>query len=216
MNNPATDYTWPACIACGRPLWESELGRQACRLCQERADRDLTALAGDEGLYRALSLTLAPGAGNGEARVSGGTRSAPLPIRLEPLSLSARGGVVTVLQTWLIDWHEQLGWHHPRWIGDLPHQLDQVVRALRINLEWAATEHPAFGEFTSELDQLVRACRRQVSGERPERRISVACFCGDTLRITVSTPGARCSGCGRQYTRADVLELPLAVRGMAA
>ncbi|RXS84228.1 hypothetical protein EST92_11765 [Streptomyces sp. TM32] len=216
MNQPADEYLWPACAACGRDLWENELGRRACRMCQRRADQNLEALAGSQGLYAALAAALAPGAGSGEARVSGGTRSAPLPLRLEPLSLSARGGVVTVLQTWLVDWHDQLQWAHPRWQGDLQQQLDQVVQALRANLEWAASQHPAFGDFSVEVATLVRSCRRQVTGEKPERRISVACPCGSTLRVTVSTPGARCASCGTQYARADVLELPLAVRGMAA
>lgn len=217
MNHPIEDsYQWPTCGACGRSLWDNELGRQACRMCQRRVDDNLQALAGAHGLYAALSAALAPGAGSGEARVSGGTRTAPLPLRLEPLSLSSRGGVVTVLQTWLVDWHEQLQWAHPRWQGDMRQQLDQVVQALRTNLEWAASQHPAFGDFSAEVAALVRSCRRQATGEKPERRIAVACPCGGTLRVTISTPGARCAGCGTQYARADVLELPLATRGMAA
>ncbi|MFD8088637.1 hypothetical protein [Streptomyces malaysiensis] len=121
-----------------------------------------------------------------------------------------------MLQTWLVDWHDTLGWRHPRWEGGLQRQLDQAVKALRNNLEWAATEHPAFAEFATEIGQITRACQRQVTGERPERRITVACPCGGTLRVTISTPGARCSGCSTQYTRADVLQLPLAVRSIAA
>ncbi|KIZ16848.1 hypothetical protein [Streptomyces natalensis] len=218
MNNAASNdsYQWPTCTACGRNLWDTELGRQACRLCQSRAGEYLEALAGPRGLYASLALALRPGASSGEARVSGGARTAPLPLRLEPLSLSARGGVVTVLQTWLTDWHERLGWNHPRWQGGLQQQLDQVVKALRNNLEWAATEHPAFAEFATEVATLTRSCRRQVTGEKPERRVTVACPCGGTMRITISTPGTRCINCNTQYTRTDALELPLAERDMAA
>ncbi|WP_198539918.1 hypothetical protein [Streptomyces sp. CT34] len=185
-------------------------------MCQSRVDQDLTALAGPRGLYASIALTLRPDIGSGEAQVSGGARTAPLPLRLEPLSLSARGGVVTVLPTWLVDWHEHLGWNHPRWQGDLQQQLDQVVNALRNNLEWAATEHPAFREFVTEVVVLTNSCRRQVSGKRPEGRITVACPCGGTMRITISTPGARCAVCGAQYGRADVLELPPTRDDMAA
>ncbi|MEU9333147.1 hypothetical protein AB0D49_08275 [Streptomyces sp. NPDC048290] len=124
----------------------------------------------------------------------------------------ARGGVVTVLQSWLTDWHEHLGWRHPRWQGGLQQQLDQVVRALRTNLEWAASTHPAFGEFADEVHALVRQCERQITGERRERPISVNCPCGAVLRVTVSTPGARCRGCDTQYARTEVLDLPLAAR----
>ncbi|MER7794883.1 hypothetical protein [Streptomyces sp. NPDC097640] len=213
MHQPEDDYTWPTCAACSRELRHDELGRIACRICQNRTDEHLEALAGETGLYAALTRVLTPGAGTGEGRVSG-SRTAPLPLRLEPLNLSARGGVVTVLQTWLVDWHDTLGWRHPRWKGGLQQQLDQVVKALRANLEWAATEHPAFSEFAAEVGQMARACRRQVTGERLERRITVACSCGGTLRVTISTPGARCS-CGAQYGRVEVLELPLAVRNAA-
>ncbi|WP_438489563.1 hypothetical protein [Streptomyces sp. S186] len=218
MNHPAAEdsYQWPACTVCRRDLWENEVGRQACRPCQRRSDAYLEVLAGSHGLYASLALALAPGHGGGDVRVSGGGRTAPLPLRLGPLSLSARGGVVTILQTWLVDWHERLGWTHPRWQGGLQQQLDEVVRALRNNLEWAATEHPAFQEFAAEVAALTNSCRQQVSGERPERRITIVCPCGGTMRITISTPGTRCITCGTQYTRAEVLELPLASRDMAA
>jgi hypothetical protein len=134
---------------------------------------------------------------------------------LEPLSLMARGGVVTVLQAWQVDWHELLGWRHPRWQGGLQQQLDDVVKALRGNLDWAASSHPAVGDFAQEVTALVRQCERQITGERAERRVSVACPCGTTLRVTVSTPGARCRGCGTQYARSDVLELPIAEQAAA-
>lgn len=215
MNDAAEEYTWPSCATCGRELRHEELGRIACRLCQRRTDENLQALAGDTGLYATLQDALQPTRSVVDARVSG-SRSAPLPLRLEALSLSASGGVVTILQTWLTDWHDQLGWRHPRWEGNLQQQVDQVVKALRVNLEWAATEHPAFADFSAEVASLTRACRAQTTGERPERRITVACPCGGTLRITISTPGARCAACSTQYARTDVLELPLAQRTMAA
>lgn len=41
------------------------------------------------------------------------------------------------------------------------------------------------------------------------------CSCGTLLRVTVSTPGARCRGCNTQYGRSEVLELPLAARAAA-
>lgn len=212
-DNPLADYQWPTC-SCGRQLRQDELGRVSCRLCQDRVDLALRQLPGPNGLYASLATVLAPGAGRSIGPVSG-SRTAPLPLRLEPLSLQARGGVVTVLQAWLVDWHELLGWLHPRWEGGMQQQLDQVVHALRVNLEWAATSHPAFDEFASEVSQLVRQCERQITGERQERPVHVVCPCGTVLRVTVSTPGARCRGCDAQYARTEVLDLPLAVRAAA-
>lgn len=208
------DYEWPVCSCCPRQLRQGELGRIACRLCQERVDLALRQLPGPDGLYAQLASRLMPGHG-GDSIVVSASRTAPLPLRLEPLSLMARGGVVTVLQDWLVDWHEQLGWRHPRWNGGLQQQCDGVVKALRINLEWAAGSHPAFGEFAHEVHSLVRQCERQITGERKERPVAVACPCGMTLRVTVSTPGARCRGCDTQYDRTEVLGLPLAARTAA-
>jgi hypothetical protein len=208
------DYEWPACTACIRPLRQDELGRTSCRLCQGRADQALQQLPGPDGLYAQLAARLMPGHG-GDSVVVSSSRTAPLPLRLEPLNLMARGGVVTVLQEWLVDWHERLGWNHPRWNGDLQHQLDDVVHALRVNLEWAASSHPAFNAFLADIGSQVRQCERQITGERKERPIAVACPCGAILRITVSTPGKRCGGCNTQYDRGEILDLPLADRHAA-
>jgi hypothetical protein len=208
------EYEWPVCACCPRQLRQDELGRQACRLCQEHADTALRQLPGPDGLYAKLATVLTPGAGSGIGHVSG-SRTAPLPLRLEPLSLQARGGVVTVLQEWIVDWHEHLGWTRPRWNGDLQQQLDDVVHALRVNLEWAAANHPAFGAFLTDIGSQVRQCERQVTGERRERPIAVACPCGAVLKVTVSTPGARCYGCNTQYARGEILDLPLASRTAA-
>lgn len=207
-------YEWSVCGSCSHQLRQNELGRTTCRLCQDRADTALRQLPGPDGLYAKLATALTPGSNSGIGHVSG-SRTAPLPLRLEPLSLQARGGVVTILQDWLIDWHELLDWPYPRWNGDLQQQLDDVVHRLRVNLEWAAAHHPAFDAFLAEVTSHVRQCERQITGERKERPIAVACPCGTTLRITISTPGARCRGCGIQYARTEVLDLPLAARTAA-
>lgn len=204
----------PRCICCHSLLFADELGRQACFRCEDRTGEHLAQLAGPEGLYARLSGSLAPGRAGSGPSVSG-SRTAPLPLRLEPLSLMARGGVVTILQTWLVDWHELLGWTYPRFEGDLRQQCDQVVARLRANLPWAAEQHPAFDEFAREVAHVEGACRRQVTGERPERRVTVVCHCGQPLRVTVSTPGARCRSCDAQYGHDDVFRLPLAERSAA-
>lgn len=219
------DYQWPTCIICTRDLWENELERQACRPCQHRADTNLTALAGQptyddngqiiSGLYAALGRVLAPSGSHDSARTSGAP-GARLPVRLEPLNLSAPGSTVTILQTWAEDWDQRMHRDPPRWHGTLQQQVDQAAAKLRTDLEWAASRHPVFDEFAREIRQLVNACRRQISGEPPERRVTVACPCGGTLSVAISTEGARCRDCGTQYDRADVLSLPLAERTIAA
>jgi hypothetical protein len=203
------------CTVCHRDLYADELNHQACRPCTDRVNRDLTALAGPDGLYAELADSLTPGGSSGGPAVSG-SRPAPLPVRLDPLSLAARGGVVTVLQTWLIDWHDLLGYRHPRWEGGLQQQCDQVVKRLRILLPWAAEAHGAFDEFAREVGQLRRQCEAATGGERQPRRVPVACPCGQTLRITLDTAGVKCPGCSTQYGHSEALGLPLAERRAAA
>lgn len=209
------EATAPACTICRCGLYADELGHYACRPCTERIDGHLRALAGPDGLYAKLGGRLMPGSGGSGPAVSG-SRTAPLPVRLEPLSLIAKGGVVTILQTWLVDWYDLLGWGHPRWQGGLQGQLDQVVRALRVNLPWAAGSHPAIDEFAREVGQLRRQCEQQVTGERRPLKVPVACPCGQILRITLDTAGARCPGCGEQYGHSELMDLPLAERRVAA
>ncbi|MDR3084299.1 MAG: hypothetical protein LBV60_25865 [Streptomyces sp.] len=208
------DATPPRCTVCGNGLYEHELTARSCRPCTARIDGNLRALAGADGLYARLAGALAPGSSSGGPAVSG-SRTAPLPVRLEPLSLAARGGVVTILQTWLIAWHEDLAYSYPRWEGGLQEQLDQVVNRLRLLLPWAAAEHPAVAEFAHEVRMLVAKCRSQVDGERPPRRVPVQCGCGHTLKVTLDTAGIRCPACETQYGHTEALQLPLAERRAA-
>lgn len=208
------DAPVPACTICHGNLYENELGHQACRPCTDRVDQNLRALAGPDGLYARLAHSLRPGSSNGGTPVSG-SRTAPLPVRLEPLSLAARGGVVTILQTWLIDWFELLDFRYPRWQGDLQQQCDDVVHRLRVNLNWAAETHPAFAEFALEVAQLRRQCETATGGEKPPRRVPVQCSCGQILKITLDSPGKKCSGCGTQYGLQELRRLPLAQRWAA-
>jgi len=209
------DAPAPLCTVCSRALYADEFGHQACDPCTARVDQALRALAGSDGLYARLSASLHPGSGSGGPAVSG-SRTAPLPLRLDPLSLAARGGVVTILQTWLIDWHDLLGYRHPRWEGGLQQQCDQVVKRLRVLLPWAAERHGAFDEFAREVGQLRRQCEVHVTGEKPPFQFGVTCPCGTVLRITLDTPGRRCSGCGEQYGLEELRGLPLAERRAAA
>jgi len=208
------DAPAPVCTICHGNLYENELGHQACRPCTDRVDLNLRALAGPDGLYARLTRSLRPGSSSGGPVVSG-SRTAPLPVRLEPLSLAARGGVVTILQTWLVDWHETLGYRHPRWEGDLQQQCDQAVKRLRVLLPWAAEAHGAFDEFFREVAQLRRQCETATGGEKPPRRIGVQCSCGHTLRVTLDTAGIRCPACSTQYGHSEALRLPLAERRAA-
>ncbi|MEV4970608.1 hypothetical protein [Streptomyces scopuliridis] len=203
------------CLICHRGLYADELGRFACRHCTDRIDGQLRALAGPDGLYARLSAQLAPGAGNGGPAVSG-SRAAPVPLRLEVLNLMTAGGpILGPLETWVRDWREH-GRAEVCEAGTLQQRVDHAVRTLRFNLEWAAANHPAIDEFAGEIGQMRRQCEGQVTGEKPPRRIPVACPCGQVLRVALDTAGERCPGCGEQYGHTEVLRLPMAERRAAA
>ncbi|WP_406188964.1 hypothetical protein [[Kitasatospora] papulosa] len=203
------------CTICRRDLRDDEAGRYACRICVDLIDQHLRALAGPEGLYARLSAQLTPWAGNGGPAVSG-SRTAPVPLRLEVLNLMTAGGpVLGPLETWVRDW-EDCGRADMCEAGTLQRRVDHAVGTLRFNLQWAATSHPAFDEFGREVHAMWRTLDRQITGERPARIVPVACPCGTVLRITLDTAGARCVGCGEQYGHSELMELPLADRRIAA
>ncbi|MFE6126777.1 hypothetical protein ACFQ6Q_00670 [Streptomyces sp. NPDC056437] len=201
------------CCICRRELDADERTHQACRHCTDRVDRDLRAIAGSDGLYARLSGRLMPGSSSGGPSVSG-SRTAPIPVRMEPLSLMCRGGVVTILQTWVEDWRSY-GHAAPVRGGTLQQQCDAAVQTLRFNLSWASESHPAFEEFGRELGQMRRQCEGVISGEKPPRRVPVACPCGTILRVTLDTTHATCVGCETDYDHAQLLDLPLAQRSAA-
>ncbi|MEU2674807.1 hypothetical protein ABZ622_39455 [Streptomyces sp. NPDC007164] len=203
------------CLICRSGLYADELGRYACRPCTERIDGNLRALAGPGGLYARLSAQLAPGVGNGGPAVSG-SRTAPVPLRLEVLNLMTAGGpVLGSLETWVRDWREH-GRAEVCEAGTLQQRLDHAVGTLRFNLQWAVANHEAVDEFARETSLIYRQCEAQVTGERRPRVIPVACPCGTTLRVTLDTAGCRCPGCGQQYGHSEVLQLPMAGRRIAA
>ncbi|WP_435246370.1 hypothetical protein [Streptomyces sp. NRRL F-5630] len=211
MTTPLADATAPACVICHRALWTDEQHRYACPPCTLRIAGDLAAIP---GLYAQLPTVLAPGSGSGGPAVSG-SRTAPLPLRLEPLSLHARGGVTATLQSWIEDWHETLGYQPQRWTGGLQQQCEQAVARLQLLLPWASEEHPAVDDFAREVRELRRACERQITGEPAERKIRLACPCGRILAVTLDTLGREC-GCGVRYGRAELFDLPLADRRQVA
>jgi hypothetical protein len=139
------------CTICQRPTDEREPVRHD--RCANRLRADLVAIP---GLYALMGAVLAPGTAGG-ARVSG-TRTAPLPVRLEPLSLRARGGIVTVMATWEADWRETRGWE-PGHRGESERDLAAIVLWLRAHLPWAIESHPAIREFGEELRDVLRQGR---------------------------------------------------------
>lgn len=204
MYDIAAPASWP-CELCDRPSRD-----RVHDGCRDRLDCHLAALP---VLYRQLAEVLLPGRAGGDGRA--GSRAAPLPVNLDALDLRARGGIEGILTSWERDCRDLLGWSPPPFRGTVEQQVEGAVIFLRGNLWWICDEHPAVREFAAEVRQITGRAGVVVTGEKPERRVKVACPCGHTLSVTISTPGARCGGCGEQYGHTEVLQLPEAGRRAA-
>lgn len=205
--------TAPACIRCYSDLFQDELGRFICRPCERRIDGDLLALGGPGGLYARLCLRIHPGRGGDGPSVSG-TRSSSMPPDEHVLNLTANGGIVSNLETWVEDW-ATYGLAQVGAGGGLQYRVDRAIRTLRLNLTRAAAKHPALDEFALEIWQLRRQCEGGIGGEKPPRRIPVACPCGTVIKTSLDTLGETCRGCQAEYGHSEVLRLPLAQRAAA-
>ncbi|MEU6768549.1 hypothetical protein ABZ916_39325 [Streptomyces sp. NPDC046853] len=203
MLDAPTPASWP-CAVCDRPSVP-----RVHSGCQERIRDNLDALP---GLYVELADSLQPGRRGSDGRSA--TRSAPLPCNLDALDLRSRGGIEGVLASWNADLCEREGWTRHEY-GSVETAVRHHAAQLSMNLGLICDEHPAVREFADEIRQITGQARRLTTGERPPRRIGVACPCGHTLRVTLDTPGVRCGGCGQQYGHAEVLGLPLAERSAA-
>lgn len=196
--------SWP-CEVCKRPSVP-----RVHPGCQERLDDNLAMLP---VLYRQLEDALQPGRRGDEGR--SGSRTAPLPVNERALDLRARGGIEGVVTSWERDARELLGWSPPPFRGDIEQTIIGAVAFLRTNLDWFCDQHMAVREFAEDVRRLRAECEALTTGEQRPRRVTVACPCGGTLRVTLDTPGARCPGCSEQYGHTEVLQLPLAERAAA-
>ncbi|MFF3324935.1 hypothetical protein [Streptomyces sp. NPDC002889] len=199
-----TPESWP-CAVCDKPSQP-----RVHRGCEDRMRANLEALP---GLYRQLESALYPGRRGGDGRSA--TRTAPLPCSLDAVDLRARGGIEGVVGGWARDLCEREQWTVPEY-RSVEAVIDWGTKTLLVNLPMICDEHPAVKEIAHELQSTVAQAQRLITGDRPPRRIPVACPCGQTLRITLDTAGVRCPGCSEQYGHTEALSLPLAERRAAA
>lgn len=202
--------TATTCVICHRDLWDYELGRFACLLCQNRGVELLQAMP---GLYVQTGRRLMPGAAGSGGRVSG-SKSAPLPCSEAALNLRGPGGMVTHLADWERALRHELDYGPAPFRGDYEQALVGITGWLVNAAPWVYASFAAVDEYHRELAQIAGHARAIATGERPARTVPVRCPCGAVLRITLDTPGRRCT-CGQQYGWAELRQLPLAERAAA-
>lgn len=193
-----------ACPLCKRPTEDGVHDR-----CRFAVDHRLEQIP---GLYAALAAVLEPGRAAG-ARVSG-SRTPPLPVRLEPLSLRGRGGIITILATWETDWRDRAGLAVvPARAGreqllDSDQALADVVTFLRRQLDWAIERHPAVNEFAGEIRDIVHECHRAIGALENHMRIGTCPAldenghpCNSRLYADPHADTIICRNCGADWPR---------------
>ncbi|MYV77758.1 hypothetical protein GT352_28070 [Streptomyces sp. SID1046] len=203
----------PACIVCHSVLFADEAGRYACHACERRIGDNLAALRGPGGLYARLCLRIHPGSRGAGPAVSG-SRGSSMPPNEQVLNLTANGGLVSILETWVEDW-ASYGLAAVGTGGRLQYRVDRAVATLRLNLAQAVTRHPALDEFADEIGRARRQCEALIDGGKGPTLFRVQCGCGSIIKATLETEGETCRGCRTEYGRREILDLPHAERSAA-
>jgi hypothetical protein len=207
-DNPAElDYEWPTCVTprCNRQLWVAEAGRWACRPCEDRASQWIAELP---GLYRQLDTTASlmrgarrPGGG------SSGSKTPPIPPRLEVLALVGPGGVAARLAAIEDAWRSVLGWTVAPWRGSPAQAMPHLVEFLANNLLWACSSYEEVGQDIDDLRRLHGEMKAIVDGERRPGRVQIgACPvrlegepCAAPLTASAASHRVRCGSCGARW-----------------
>lgn len=208
MNDHPADleYSWPVCVTphCNRQLWAAEAGRWACRPCEDAASRRIAELP---GLFAQLDTTAM--LMKGASRVSGpsGSKTPPIPPRLDVLNLVGPGGIAARLRDIEDAWRNTLGWTVAPWRGSPAEAVPQHVAFLANNLLWACERYEAVGQDIDDLRKLHAECSALVANERRPGRVQIgACpipveegWCGAALTASTGSHRVRCGGCGARW-----------------
>lgn len=211
------------CVICTRrpPEWG-----MVCSGCKVGMRQDLQQLITE---YALLDAT--PGASTSQ-RVSG-TRTAPLPLRVDVLNLVGPGSAhvtdphgdqegdlppLVWLEQWVRDWRDVRGQGE-----HLPSAtMTELVGWIDKRLDWAADEHPAVDDFAAELGKQVRTLRgANRSGDEPEGRRLGPCSqilddgrpCGTMVYLVERLAFITCRGCGAEWHRRSLAWLTREMAG---
>jgi hypothetical protein len=196
------------CTRCRTNLWDTELaaGRWVCGRCEQTAFDQLRALP---GLFRRIDQTgaLMKGSSSGDL-VSGSSSGSKPPLKLGPLTITANGGAVTLLQAIEDSWRSALGWS----AGETRHHsdIDGATKFLINQLGWACSNYPEIAEDLKTIKRLHERCVSIDTGEPLEHRFQVHCSsddCDGRMAITMTTRWATCPDCSHQYERDHLMRL---------
>lgn len=216
------DDTETRCTSCRRLLFETELDRWACRVCEDNARDQLGQMA---SLYTELGSRLQPGAGGSNtSRVTGATKTPPLPVALAPLNLRGPGGMTALLLAIEDSWRHTLAWTVAPFRGNTEQTLAGVVGFLECNVGWACSRYDEVAEDLKTIRQIHTNATAIVNGTT-DTRVPVGCCpavnlttgtaCAQPLKVSPWALQIRCGGCGSAWQRDEWLRLGAAMRGLS-
>lgn len=222
-NTADLDYEWPTCSASQGPrahaLWSDELDRLVCRPCE---DKTSTRIAELPNLFRQLDTLSQLMKGSSRPGVgSGGTRTAPVPPRLDVLALVGPGGVAAELQAVEDAWRLALGRTiKPRsdgvrlfasWRTHPATAVPEHAAFLRINLQRACESYESIGQDIETIRALHARCKAIIEqkpktgtvkiGLCPELVDGERCF--EQLHATTRSFKTACGKCGTAWEGED-------------
>lgn len=200
------DYSWPVCVTprCKRQLWVAEAGRWACRPCEDRAAQHIAELP---GLFTQLNTTAMLMKGSGRTSGPTGSRTPPIPPRLDVLNLVGPGGIAARLRDIEDAWRNTLGWTVAPWRGSPAEAIPDHARFLRDNLLWACSSYESVGQDIDDLRKLHAECTALAAGEKRPGRVAIGVCparlehgpCGTQLTASTASHRVHCSGCGTRW-----------------
>lgn len=211
-DNPDDGYSWPTCAAGpddgprSHRLWAEELDRLVCRPCEDKAAKWLTELP---ALFGRLNTTgaLMRGASRGGGTTSG-SKTPPIPPRLEVLSLVGPGGIAARLRDIEDAWRTALGWTVAPWRGSPAQAVPEHIKFLTNNLPWACDAYDSVGQDVDELRRLHAECTAADLNERRPGRVAIGrcparfddgALCGADLFASAASHRVRCGNCGSRW-----------------
>ena len=200
-------FEWPVCVTprCGRRLWVTEAGRFACRPCEESTAQRIRELP---GLFAQLDTTAALMRGSRRpGGATSGSKTPPIPPRLEVLALVGPGGAAARLSAIEDAWRQALGWTIAPWRGNPVQAMPHLVAFLTNNLLWACSSYEEVGQDIDDLRRLHAECAALVSGEKRPGRVQIgACpsavddgWCGTQLTASTGSHRIHCGSCGARW-----------------
>lgn len=208
---PLDDFEWPVCVTprCNRQLWTAEAGRWACRPCEDRTATRITELP---ALFRQLDTTAA--LMKGASRVSSGgsgTRTAPIPPRLDVLNMVGPGGVAARLSAIEDSWRQVLGWTVAPWRGSPAQAVPLLAEFLANNLLWACSSYEEVGQDIDDLRRLHTQCKNVVEQKQTPGDVKIGLcpvvveerLCVEQLYASARSFKTACTACGTSWEGED-------------